>query len=165
MKRQHDFVIRPLAIFTLLLPSLITFAQEPTDDLYMDAFVVVADTSQDYQALRTRMFSIAHQLGLQIDSMGRGYDAARNLIALPIDDADELYAGEYFPRRYPSETLSLEYLSVYTSGGYMPFEKTIALVAAIATDRETAERILAQVSAIARGAYIVESRIYMGCMH
>ena len=105
-------MIRPLTILTFLLPSLITLAQETTDDLYMDAFVVVADTSQDYHELRTRMFSIAHQLGLQIDTMGRGYDAAKHLITLPLEDADELYAGEYFPRRYPSETLSLEYLSV-----------------------------------------------------
>ena len=54
----------------------------------MKAFVVVADTSQNCHSLRTTTFSIAHQLGLQIDTMGRGHDAAKDLIALPIDDAD-----------------------------------------------------------------------------
>ncbi len=106
-------MIRISSLLILLVPSIfMAAAQEPTDDLYMNAFVVVADTSHDYHELRTTMCSIAHQLGLQIDTMGRGYDAAKCLIALPIDDADELYAGEYFPRRYPSETLSLEYVGV-----------------------------------------------------
>lgn len=39
--------------------------------------------------------SIAHQLGLQIDTMGRGYDAAKDLITLPIDDADECLRATY----------------------------------------------------------------------
>ena len=90
----------------LALTGCFSFAQDLTDeDQYMDAFVVIADTSQNYYDLRSEMFVLSEKLDLQIDTLGRGYDAAKDLIALPIDDADELYAGDHFPRRYPSETL------------------------------------------------------------
>jgi len=78
-------------------------------------FVVVADTNLDYNFLRKEMFDLNRQLKIPIDTMGRFYNTAKNLIALPDNDDDEIYAGDYYPRRYPSEDLSLEYLDFYQS--------------------------------------------------
>ena len=55
--------------------------------------------------------------------MERTYDKAKNLIALPDNHEDEIYAGDYLPRRYPSSTLSLEYLQFYQEAAS---EKSIA---------------------------------------
>ncbi|WP_262490545.1 hypothetical protein [Hymenobacter sp. CRA2] len=38
---------------------------------------------------------------LASDTLGRFFDEQKNLIRLPDDDEDELYAGDYFPRRCP----------------------------------------------------------------
>lgn len=158
-------MIRPLTTLPFLLPGLISFAQDLSDeDQYMDAFVVVADTSQNYYELRSEMFILSEKLDLQIDTMGRGFDQEQKLIALPHDDEDEIYAGDYLPRRSPSGTLSLEYLRVYTEGSASS-DGTIALVAAITPDRAEADQLLAKVKPIAKDAYILPSRIYMGCMH
>jgi len=76
-------------------------------------FVLVADTGKDYSSLRRKMFDLRNTLKISIDTMGRIYNKKKNLIALPDNDKDEIYAGEYFPRRFPSEKLSLEYLNFY----------------------------------------------------
>ena len=149
----------------LALTGCFSFAQDLTDeDQYMDAFVLIADTSRNYYDLRSEMFVLSEKLDLQIDTMGRGFDEEQKLIALPHDDEDEIYAGDYLPRRSPSGTLSLEYLRVYTEGNASS-DGTIALIAAITPDRAEADQLLAKVRTLAKDAYILPSRIYMGCMH
>ena len=69
-------------------------------------FVVVADTSFDYSTLHKKMFELNSKLKIPIDTMGRFYNKSKNLIALPDNDKDEIYAGDYFPRRFPSDNLS-----------------------------------------------------------
>ena len=134
------------------------------DDQYMDAYVVIADTSQNYYELHSKMFVLAEKLQLDIDSMGRYYDQTKNLICLPEDDEDEIYAGDYFPRRYPTETLSLEYLGYYLDD-IQPTDRTIALVVTITDKEEDADIILTKVKKHMDKAYKVKASIYMGCMH
>lgn len=155
---------RLTAILTILLTPIILFAQDTVDDQYMVAYVVIADTSQDYYDLRDKMLGLADKLQLDIDTMGRGYNKAKDLICLPDDHEDDIYAGDYFPRRYPTETLSLEYLNYYTDGN-KPTGGTIALVVTITDKQEVAEATLARVKEHMSNAYIVKASIYMGCMH
>ena len=42
------------------------------------------------------------------DTMGRFYNKFIDLIALPDDYENIMYAGQYFERREPTENLSLE---------------------------------------------------------
>ncbi|MDO6518138.1 hypothetical protein Q4562_12905 [Zobellia uliginosa] len=139
-------------------------AQEISDDEYMNAYIVVSDTSENYFELRQKMFDLHDKLKMEIDTMGRGFDKKKNRICLPENDEDEIYAGDYFPRRYPSETLSLEYLAYYTNTKKSA-ENTIALVAAITEDKEKADQKLLEVKKHFDQAFIVNSRIYMGCVH
>ncbi|AOR27583.1 hypothetical protein FORMB_05300 [Formosa sp. Hel1_33_131] len=139
-------------------------AQEISDEQYMNAYIVVSDTSQNYFELRQKMLNLNEKLKTEIDTMGRGFNKKKNLICLPENDEDEIYAGDYFPRRYPSETLSLEYLIYYTNGK-KPTEGTIALVTIITDNKEKAEKKLAEVKKYSDRAFIVNSQIYMGCMH
>jgi len=71
--------------------------------------------------------------------MGRFYNKKKNLIALPDNDEDEIYAGDYFPRRFPSDNLSLEYLNFYQR---QAAEKTIALVTGIYETEKSADSAL-----------------------
>jgi len=151
-------------ILTLSFTSIISVAQDLVDDQYMNAYIVVADTSQDYIELREKMFDLSDKLKLEIDTMGRGYSKTKKLISLPDNHDDEIYAGDYFPRRYPTETLSLEYLEYYTEG-VNPTEGTIALILTITDNQEIASTTLKRVQQYTESAYIINTRIYMGCMH
>ena len=153
-----------ITIFSILLFGLNINAQEISDEQYMNAYIVIADTSQNYVELRKKMFDINEKLKTEIDTMGRGFNREKNLICLPENDEDEIYAGDYFPRRYPSETLSLEYLVYYTNGK-KPTEGTIALVTIITDNKEKADKKLAAIKKYSDKAFIVNSQIYMGCMH
>ncbi|SHJ98255.1 hypothetical protein [Pseudozobellia thermophila] len=151
-------------LWLFLLGTLNLNAQENPEGEYMNAYVVVSDTSQNYFELRQKMFDLHEKLKIKIDTMGRGFNKEKNRICLPEDDEDEIYAGQYFIRRYPSETLSLEYLSYYTEGPKAG-ENTMALVTAITDDKEEADQKLLEVKKHSDKAFIVNSRIYMGCMH
>ena len=139
-------------------------AQDPIDGAYMNAYVVIADTGQNYFQLRTKMFNLAEKAGSEIDTMGRGFNPLKERITLPVDAEDEIYAGEYFPRRYPSTSLSLEYLGYYLPNGQME-NTTIALVTTITSNKKEAEKALNVLKRYSKRAYLIRSRIYMGCIH
>ncbi|MBQ4914249.1 hypothetical protein J8L85_07365 [Maribacter sp. MMG018] len=151
-------------LLLFLLGTLNSSAQAISEGEYMNAYVVVSDTSQNYFELRQKMFDLHKKLKIEIDTMGRGFNQEKNRICLPENDEDEIYAGQYFIRRYPSETLSLEYLAYYTEG-QKTRENTMALVTAITDNKEEADQKLVRLKKYADKAFIVNSRIYMGCMH
>ena len=153
-----------ITILSILLFGLNINAQENSDEQYMNAYIVVSDTSENYYELRQRMLDLSEELKIEIDTMERGFNKTKNLICLPENDEDEIYAGDYFPRRYPSETLSLEYLIYYTNGK-KPTEGTIALITIITDNKDKAEKKLAELKKYSKGAFIINSKIYMGCMH
>lgn len=125
-------------------------------------YFVIADTNSNYSILCHKMFNLQKQYHLTIDSLGRLYIKKKNLIALPENDEDELYAGQYFPRRYPSDFLSLEYLDFYAQ---KPSNKTIALMAGIFETKHSADSVLAIIKPIERNSFILKAKIYIGCMH
>lgn len=133
--------------------------QEDTD--YATYYIVIADTGRGYSKLHNQMTQLSQIRHWPIDTMGRTYNAAKDLIALPENDEDEIYAGEYFPRRFPSAELSLEYLNAYTDAG----NKTIALVAGIFEQQSSADSTLKVLRGIAPGAFTLKATIYTGCMH
>lgn len=125
-------------------------------------FIVVADTGKAYHPLLSTMLYLQQQLHMKVDIMGRSYNAAKNLIALPEEDPDEIYAGDYFPRRTPSATLSLEYLHFYLPTAD---EKTIALVAGIYEKQQSADSALTVLKNQASKSFLFPASIYLGCMH
>lgn len=136
--------------------------EETTDDNYSTYFVVIADTSADYYYLHKKMFDLNRQLNIPIDTMGRFYNKTKNLIALPDNDEDEIYAGDYFPRRFPSDNLSLEYLNFYQKKAE---KKTIALITGIYETEKSSDSALAVLYKIDRKAFKMKADIYVGCMH
>ena len=94
--------------------------------------------------------------------MGRYYNKTKDLIVLPEDDEDEIYAGTYFPRRFPSENLSLEYLTFYQSQSR---EKTIALVTGIYETEISADSALTVLRMTESKVFKIKADIYVGCLH
>jgi hypothetical protein len=125
-------------------------------------YIVIADTGTDYQSISNKLFETNRKSGILIDSMERTYNKEKNLIALPDNDEDELYAGNYFPRRFPSEYLSLEYLRFYKPHSA---EKTIALVTGIYEQEKAAESALLALKKTEKKAFKIKAEVYIGCIH
>lgn len=137
-----------------------TAATNETADEYATFYVVIADTGQQYFKLKNKMIRLNQSLHISIDTMGRSYNKAKDLIALPDDDEDEIFAGDYFQRRALSDFLSLEYLLAYSADSG---KKTIALVAGIYETKASADSVLKIINST--NAFVIKSKIYQGCLH
>lgn len=136
-------------------------AVDPNPDIET-YYIVVADTGMQYASLNTKMYGLSAKLKQAVDTLNRGFDAKKNKIVLSENDDDELYAGEYFPRRFPSTTLSLEYMDSYTPGSK---EGMMGLITGIYEKQTEAEAALQLVKAHAPSARVVKADIYVGCIH
>lgn len=160
--RQADKVISTQRIDSIKYDSV----QGKSDEEYYSEvdtfFIVIADTGGNYDVLRQQMVSIAMAKNLTIDTMGRYYDAKKDLIQLPDDDEDEVYRGDYYPRRFPSNNLSIEYLSLYkpVSG-----EKTMAIVTSIFEDDHSADSAKQTLIHTYPKTFVIKAEIYTGCLH
>jgi hypothetical protein len=78
------------------------------------------------------------------------------------NDEDEIYRGDYYPRRFPSDNLSLEYLTLYkpVSG-----DKTIAFVTGIYETKHSADSARQSIINIQPKTFVLKSEIYTGCIH
>ena len=129
---------------------------------YATFYVVVADTSQNYYILQKKMLKLSSLMKLEIDTMGRYFNKEKNKISLPDNAEDELYAGDYYPRRMPSESLSLEYLVLYQRKSR---ENTIALVTGIFDSESRADSALKVVKKYEFKSFKIKSEMYVGCLH
>jgi hypothetical protein len=108
------------------------------------------------------MFSLHNTLHTAIDTMNRYYNTEKKEIVLSENDEDEMYRGTYFPRRYTSESFSLEYYRQYSD---FSTEKNIALVYGIYDTESNANAALIQLKKYSKNAFSLQTTVYMGCMH
>jgi hypothetical protein len=170
-KTDSDAKVKPVKVLpasyksTQALQAASSADTSQTDeqaDAYADYYIVVADTGRSYDALRGKMFDLNRSLNIPIDTMDRSYNKAKDLIVYPDNYADdEMYAGDYYPRREVSDFLSLEYLYVYKPSAK---EKTIALVRGIYGNKASADSAL-QTMGQSKTAFAFKGKVYVGCMH
>ena len=146
---------------TKIKATVIDTSNTDNEAAYANYYILVTDTGINYYTLRDIMFDLNKSSDIPIDTMERGYNKAKDLIALSDKDEDEIYAGEYYPRRFPSKTLSFEYLDTYQ---YNTSPKTIALVAGIYESKNSADSALQVINKL-KTAFVFKGRVYAGCMH
>ena len=129
---------------------------------YATYYIVIADTGNDYYSLRGKMFDLNKRLSIPIDTLGRYYNKEKKRIVLPDNDEDEMYAGEYYPRRDLAENLSLDYLNIFTRNAG---DNTIALVSGIYGNEQEATAALSRLKSSSEKAFSMKSQVYVGCMH
>jgi hypothetical protein len=127
-----------------------------------DWFFLIADTSMDYLKLRTAIHDAVLKVNIDFDSLGRVFDPTTDSLMIPLDSDDEIYRGQYFPRRFASSQFSIEYLDAYQT---LASKNTFAIVAGIFEKEKDARRYAKQFRKIFPNIYILKSRIYLGCMH
>lgn len=167
MKEKNLYIIAVIFAVMTQFSSLNSQENEQNDNIstIQKVYIVVADTSYNYTELNKLMRKISSKFNLKIDTLGRTYDSDKDLICLPEDDEDEIYAGSYFPRRYSSDYLSLEYLDYYKEANMRLEAKTIALVVMISTNKLVSERMLRKIKNYSKNTFIFEGKVDYGCMH
>lgn len=125
-------------------------------------YVVVADTSLDYYYLQKKMFNLNTKLQIPIDTLGRYYNKTKNRIVLPDNDEDEIYAGDYYPRRDVADYLSLEYMGIYKT---KTRNNNIAIVTGIYEEEKKADSALIAIKNIEKKAFKIKANVYVGCLH
>lgn len=145
-----DTALSPASVDSGLVDETVTF------------YMVIADTGLNYQALRRKMTGLQQQLHLEIDTLGRIYSTEKQRIIVPENDEDEMYAGDYYPRRGAGENLSIEQMDAYLNGSR---PKNMGLVAGIYTDQASGDQALKKVKQQELKAFLLKADIFMGCMH
>lgn len=65
-------------------------------------------------------------------------------------------------KRYDTGTLSIEYLKAYQKGSDA---QTVALLAGVYSDKEITLKALKELRMSESKAYLLETQLYMGCVH
>lgn len=129
---------------------------------YELCYVTIADTGRDYFVLHKLMDELSPIMGLRIDTLGKEFNVKKQKIAVPENDDDEMYRGEYYPRRYTGNSLSLEYLNFYYGKSS---EENMALVTNICSQRDSAFYYAKKIPQGKGHVFVIRSNLYVGCMH
>ncbi|MEM0968927.1 MAG: hypothetical protein AAGJ31_06235 [Verrucomicrobiota bacterium] len=154
---------------TLFLTSAAKAQLEVEDCWTQDRYVAILSAYPSFADARRDAEKMAQKEGTPFSMEGRIYDAKRGLI-YPDDSPDEVFRGEYVPRRYhfmfSDSGQEFSFLSVERSDGYEGFRPGYYIV--VAGIYETASEAKAQADRFrswAPTAYAKKTQIYMGCLH
>lgn len=135
------------------------FSQE-TADSNNKMYVIVTDTSENYQELYQEMEVVKKRFHLKDKTMGRIYNSKKKKLCYPDDFEDEIAQGEYFPRKYRDKGVSIEYMSYYMKAK----QNTFGLVVLLTKKKKKAERYLAKVKKHKPDAFLLYTEMYSdGC--
>ncbi len=137
-------------------------AMDSANSDYQTVYLAIADTGSQYYLLQTAMYGLHAASGLPIDTLNRYYNPTKKEIVVAENDEDEMYRGEYFPRRFPGINLSIEHMNTYNSNSRA---NILALVAAICETKTAADSVLERISPSAKKAFVVKGAVFVGCMH
>jgi hypothetical protein len=129
---------------------------------YTSYYVTACSVGDNYTLLDREMYALAQKTGLPIDTMEKHYDAKKKMIVYAEDGDDEMYRGEYFPRRFEGLSLSIEQMSAFQKKAPV---HSMALIAAICNTRQQADSVLKVVRPYAPKVYVFYTKLYTGCMH
>ncbi len=138
--------------------------EEIVDEEMQTAFMVILDSSSDFNSIRALAEKTANEYQLKFDTIEKQYYPEKNLWGVAVWSEDEIYRGEYYPRRSDDDThpLSLEYQQWYDEKSQ---EKNLILMAGIFSLSLEAEEYINKFREKFPKAYILQKEIYMGCMH
>jgi hypothetical protein len=141
-----------------------TVVQSETEfEEYRTFHLVTITEGYNYDSLRRVADAVAGQLGTQIDSLGRMYDPGKGIV-LPPDDADEMYRGQYYPRRFAAPSVSIEMQYAYADAA-QPDTVRMVLIAGIFEQKQQADSVLALVKPLHPGADVISRELFTGCIH
>lgn len=137
---------------------------ETKNEDYETAFVIVLDTSDQFYKMYDLAKATSEKFQLEFDTIERTYFPETNIWGVSQSSSDEIYRGQYFPRRKGDEKdkLSLEYMYWYDKKSN---DKKLMLVSNVFSFSMDAEQSVAAWRKSFPQAFILQCEMYMGCMH
>lgn len=139
-----------------------TFKSVDHEGDFAKVYIVVIDTNANYFDLNKTMYQLSASYKIAIDTFGRYFNTDKNKLILPEENSDEIYAGDYVPRRFEESGISIEYLSFYLEHAK---EETFVLIAGMYKSKAEANKLVKKVSKAYKNTWILESNIFIGCSH
>lgn len=139
----------------MVLPSLDTNGCHSELQAY---WILIGDTSRLYWPLLRHASEVAKAHTIVFDSLERHYDPIKQTLVLDQTSDDELYRGEYFPRRMTGTHLSIEPYNMYFSESN---SKSFVEVYGIYEQADSALKAMQTYPQ----AHIKTCKIFMGCLH
>ena len=127
-------------------------------------YIVQVATGYDFDSLKNLSSTVASILGSKVDMMERIYQPNKGII-VPDNSEDEIYRGEYYPRRPFGEQ---NFVSIEMSYGYEENETdTLKMVvfANISELKNKADSVTAILKGIIPSTKTVKHDLFLGCMH
>lgn len=148
-------------------------ASDESSDLELNYIVSVAE-GYNYDSLRKIALQTADKLNFKFDTMGRYYNPQKGIV-LPDDDEDEMWAGEYFFRRFGDNLVSIEMSHAYTDTSISKNEpelekhredtRKMFVFAMMYLDKKSADSLANIIKVDYPSTKVFPAQIYMGCMH
>lgn len=149
--------------------TVATANDSPPEEEYADYFLVILNSSKQYETLHQNMLAVHKRFHIAIDTLGRYYDFQTHKIILPEDDADEMYQGAYFPRRFESLSLSIENADYFDDSIELRepavYPVRMILVAGMFADKHRADSLQKILQSSYPDVFVQKSKSYIGCMH
>jgi hypothetical protein len=139
----------------LLLPSLDTSNLDADNQAF---WILLGDSSSQYWSLLKHAAVFAQQNNILFDSLDRHFDAQQHTVVVNQSSEDEMYRGEYFPRRQTGTFMSIEPFS-----SYFPTYKGTAMIEVLGIYDQVDSACIAMKQF--PNARMKTCKLYMGCLH
>lgn len=141
------------------------YAEEEMSE-YQIFYLVRVASGYDYDSLKGISESVAAKLGVKRDDMGRIFTQGKGIV-LPEDDPDEIYRGEYFPRRFEGNFVSIEMFHAYADSVERMRRDSLRMivVGGMYARKEDADSVLLLLKSGFPGSAVVAKELFIGCMH
>jgi len=151
-----------LSLITILFSFTIGYSQDYIEEASVTAYIVVVDSSENYNELISTMNLVHDSLQVKVDMLEKIYNDSTNSMILHPQHVDKIYAGTYYPRRSFDTFLSIENVNYYTNNSNC---KSMMIVYSITQIKKQAKENLKKVKTIIPKAFILQTKLYIGCMH
>lgn len=135
---------------------------QTSEEEMVDYYVLCLEKSNNYNYLDSLMLAAGPKTNLPIDTMNRYYNKKKKMIVLSDKDEDEMYRGEYAPRRFTGSFISIESYSYYQTEAD---QSMMCLIGGLFDKKEDAELLLNEIKETFPHSEVFHTRLYNGCIH
>jgi hypothetical protein len=151
-------------VFIILLLCATRTSTYAQDSQWLTQYIVVAEESNVYKTLRSSAIKLSQQVSIPYSDQDQKWSVKKGLY-LREDSDDDIWAGQYFPRRYEDSLITLEMRDYYLDSMPTKPTKTMVVLAGIFDTKQEADFRLKLIKRYRPLAYVRKSKLYMGCIH
>jgi hypothetical protein len=146
-----------------------------SEDEYELKYVVSVSAGYNYDSLRRMAVEVSDFFNFKFDTLSRYFNSTKKKIVLPDNYDDDMWAGEYFFRRFGDDFVSVEMSSAYIDtltekneiarDVFYKDSLKMFVFANMYSSKSQADSLVKLLKPKFQHARSIPTQIYMGCMH